>query len=104
MSRTSSTGPGATITSAGVLEAPRASFASSPANRSVSPTPGIVRASCRPASSAAASRAVSFGDALQADRVRDDDDVALVEQVPVDVEQVVRHLPVAAVARAARSR
>ncbi len=39
-----------------------------------------------------------FRRALQTHGVRDDDDVALVQQVPVDVEQVVRHLPVAAVA------
>ncbi len=49
------------MTSAGVLEAPRESFARRPANSSVSPTPGIARASCSPVSSAAASRAVSLG-------------------------------------------
>ena len=40
-----------------------------------------------------------LGCPLETDRVGDDDDVALVEQIPVDVEEVVRHLPVAAVAR-----
>ena len=40
-----------------------------------------------------------LGRALEPDRVGDDDDVALIEQLPVDVEQLVRHLPVAGVAR-----
>ena len=39
-----------------------------------------------------------FRRALEAHGVGDDDDVALVQEVPVDVEEVVRHLPVAAVA------
>ena len=60
--------------------------------------PGMVRASCRPVEQRRRLARGELGRSLEADRVGDDDDVALVEQLPVDVEQVVRHLPVAAVA------